>query len=73
MAALGRQLKFSNDQKDVMEFIDMIWSNSSGGVMLSGVPTSGKTVATCCLLWKHRNGGPQLIVCPPASLVSKES
>lgn len=69
-AVVGKKLKPSSDQKAMIEFVDGVWNNSSAGAMLTGIPTSGKTVATCCVLWKNRTHGPQLIICPPASMVS---
>jgi hypothetical protein len=69
-AVTGKKLDVSNEQKEMIEFIDGIWSTTSAGAMLSGLPVSGKTVATCSLLWKHKLDGPQLIICPPASMVS---
>jgi hypothetical protein len=40
------------------------------GAILSGSAGCGKTMAIGGMLWKQRQGGPQLVLCPPASLVS---
>ena len=68
-AVTGKKVNVSAQQKEIIEFVEGIWNSSSAGAMISGLPVSGKTIATCCLLWKHRLDGPQLIVCPPASMV----
>ena len=69
-AVNGKKLSLSDKQKEMIEFVDRIWTSSSAGAMLAGLPTSGKTVACCSLLWRHRTDGPQLVVCPPAGVVS---
>jgi len=40
------------------------------GAILSGMMGSGKTIAVCSVIWKNRENGPQLVICPPGSLVS---
>ena len=63
--------KLSPGQKDATEFVNELWKrNSSLGAILVGPAASGKTIAACSLLWKQRSNGPQLLVCPPASVVS---
>jgi hypothetical protein len=58
-------------QKDAIQFVEELWDRpSSPGAILAGPASSGKTIATCALLWKQRSHGPQVIVCPPASVVS---
>ena len=68
-ATKAKDFSLTDEQISMVEFVDQVWV-SSVGAALSGIPMSGKTVATCSLLWKHRIHGPQLIVCPPASMVS---
>jgi hypothetical protein len=64
-------LRLSSGQKDAIEFVEELWEREhSPGAILSGTAVSGKTIATCSILWKQRSNGPQLLVCPPARLVS---
>jgi hypothetical protein len=62
----------SSEQKEMLDFAEKVWGGkpSSKGVIISGRPVSGKTFATCCMLWKQRTKGPQVLVCPPTSVVS---
>eukprot|EP00550_Attheya_septentrionalis_P010565 CAMPEP_0198304546 /NCGR_PEP_ID=MMETSP1449-20131203/57458_1 /TAXON_ID=420275 /ORGANISM="Attheya septentrionalis, Strain CCMP2084" /LENGTH=2889 /DNA_ID=CAMNT_0044007071 /DNA_START=128 /DNA_END=8797 /DNA_ORIENTATION=- len=39
------------------------------GAILSGSAGCGKTMAIGGMLWKQRQDGPQLVLCPPASLI----
>ena len=41
------------------------------GAILNGGLGSGKTIVTGAILWKFRSEGPQLVICPHSSLVSK--
>eukprot|EP00957_Ditylum_brightwellii_P025261 1912239-Ditylum_brightwellii.AAC.1 len=41
---------------------------TSVGAILYGGIGCGKTITVGALLWKHRNEGPQLIICPPTSV-----
>ena len=67
-------LRLSSGQKDAIEFVEELWERKhSPGAILSGTAISGKTIATCSILWKQRSNGPQLLVCPPARLVSSSS
>jgi hypothetical protein len=70
-AMKAEKFQFGGEQKHALEFVDRLWGSKPciGGV-LEGPPASGKTIATCTLLWKHRFKGPQLIVCSPTSVVS---
>ena len=68
-ATTAKNFSLTEEQFTIVEFVDQLWG-SSVGAAVSGMPMSGKTVAACTLLWKHRVYGPQLIVCPPASMVS---
>jgi len=67
-ATKSKGFSLSEDQLKIVEFVDQAWG-SSIGAGLSGMPTSGKTVATCSVLWMNRGRGPQLVVCPAASSV----
>jgi hypothetical protein len=67
-------LRLSSGQKDAIEFVEELWEREhSPGAILSGTAVSGKTIATCSILWKQRSYGPQLLVCPPARLVSSST
>lgn len=70
-ATSARKFHLSDDQQKMVEFAERVWA-SFAGAALEGMPTSGKTVATCSLLWKHHGDGPQLVVCPPANIVSSQ-
>ena len=50
-------------------FMEDVWKKGNVGCLLSGAGSSGKTFATCSVLWKNRANGPQLVVCSPDSLV----
>jgi hypothetical protein len=67
-------LRLSSGQKEAIEFVEELWERKhSPGAILSGTAVSGKTIATCSILWKQRSNGPQLLLCPPARLVSSSS
>jgi hypothetical protein len=68
-ATTAKNFSLTEEQLTIVEYVDQLWGSSLGAA-LSGMPMSGKTVATCSLLWKHRVHGPQIVVCPPASMVS---
>jgi hypothetical protein len=69
---LHESLMFSPEQEDAIRFAEYIWSEiDSASVVLEGPAFSGKTAVSCFLLWKHRNNGPQLLLCSPASVVSE--
>ena len=70
-AMKAEKFQFGGEQKSALEFVDKLWANKQCiGAVLEGPPSSGKTIGTCTLLWKHRFKGPQLVVCSPASVVS---
>ena len=63
--------KLSSWQKDATEFVNELWKREESlGAILAGPAASGKTIAACSLIWKQRSNGPQLLVCPPAGVVS---
>jgi hypothetical protein len=62
-------VNLSEGQIDVIEFIEDRWKRVQGGSILAGPVASGKTIATCALLWRHRSCGPQLLVCSSAAMV----
>jgi hypothetical protein len=65
------KLNLSAEQKDTVDFVEKLWGgNPSAGAVLIGPAASGKTLATCSLLWKQKSKGPQMVVCPPTSVVS---
>lgn len=67
----AEKLNLSGEQKDCVDFVEKLWGGTpSVGSVLIGPGTSGKTIATCSLLWKHRSKGPQMVICPPTSVVS---
>mmetsp|Transcript_102256 Transcript_102256/g.295854 ORF Transcript_102256/g.295854 Transcript_102256/m.295854 type:complete len:472 (-) Transcript_102256:368-1783(-) len=68
-ATIEKKFSMLDGQKRALEFVDGIWNTSTSGAVMNGMPISGKTVVSCALLWKNRQHGGQLIVCPPSSLV----
>eukprot|EP00980_Cylindrotheca_fusiformis_P027864 scaffold22560_cov135-Cylindrotheca_fusiformis.AAC.75 len=70
-AVKGGKANFSSAQKEALGFAEKIWGgNPSLGGVLIGPPVCGKTFTACSLLWKQRMNGPQILVCPPNSMVS---
>jgi hypothetical protein len=65
----GLQLSLSITQSKTIDLIEDHWTRLEAGAVMSGPFAAGKTISACTLLWKHRSGGPQLLVCSPASLV----
>lgn len=58
-------------QKEALDFAEKIWGgHTAPGRVLMGPPSCGKTFVACCMLWKRRTKGPQILICPPASTVS---
>eukprot|EP00934_Nitzschia_sp_Nitz4_P005634 Nitzschia sp. Nitz4//scaffold92_size79448//46843//56728//NITZ4_005396-RA/size79448-processed-gene-0.62-mRNA-1//-1//CDS//3329560201//5624//frame0 len=58
------------NQRNLVEMVDRFWGLSPArGAHVVGPPSSGKTLAIACLLWKFRAEGPHLIVCSPARLL----
>jgi hypothetical protein len=61
----------SSVQNEAFEFMKNSWdSEECMGTILSGSAASGKTLLACTLIWNQRSLGPQMVVCPPASVVS---
>ena len=59
------------EQRKAADFIEFLWEcDNSVAPCLDGTVTTGKTVLSCSLLWKHRSEGPQLLICSPTRLVS---
>lgn len=68
----GYRLSLTDYQKEVVDTVDRLWkATAAAGAALSGPPSSGKTIATCSILWKHAQAGPHLLICAPARLVSR--
>ncbi len=69
---IGIELHVS--QIKCLQFVESILRDNArvktSGLLLNGPIASGKTFSTCALLWRRRNNGPQLLICPSASLVS---
>lgn len=65
------KLNLTSGQKETMNFVEKAWTASpSQSAIIAGHPLSGKTIATCSILWKHKSKGPQVLICSPASVVS---
>jgi hypothetical protein len=70
-ALVTEKLNLSDEQKETIDFVEKLWSGKpSVGSVVVGPAASGKTIATCSLLWKQKSRGPQLLICPPTSVVS---
>jgi len=58
-----------DDQKTVVKAVEDRWQRVRVGSILRGAVASGKTIATCALLWRNRSTGPQLLLCSSACMV----
>lgn len=64
-------IKLAPKQKEMIDFVDKVWSGKPcTSAMILGPTISGKTFATATIIWKQRTKGPQLLICPPRSMVS---
>lgn len=72
MNALGAgKLNLTSFQKETFDFVERAWTSTpSRSAIIAGQPLSGKTISTCCILWKQRSKGPQILICSQTSLVS---
>lgn len=69
--SLNEGIALGEEQRKAIDFIEFIWGgHDMAGSVLDGPISSGKTVAACSMLWRHRSEGPQVLVCSPASVVS---
>lgn len=67
----SQKINLSANQNDMIDFVEKLWgAKPSCGVVFLGAPISGKTFVTAALLWKQRGKGPQILICPPQSVVS---
>lgn len=67
----SQKINLSASQRDSLEFVEKLWSaKPSCGAAILGAPISGKTFVTATILWKQRGKGPQILICPPRSVVS---
>lgn len=62
-------IQLSKGQSEAIRGIETRWNQCSVGGLLHGSRCSGKTILICSLLWRNRNRGPQLILCPPSRLI----
>jgi HSA len=62
--------RLSLEQTEIINTIEDRWQRIRAGAVLKGPVASGKTIATCSLLWRNKAFGPQLLVCTSASMVS---
>jgi len=71
---VGRATKLTPSQSIATVHVKTLWDdNTAAGAVLNGSTCSGKTIAVCSLLCSHRREGPQLLICPPARVVSVRS
>ncbi len=71
-------LELQQNQMEMLQFAEALWKDDDdnvknsviSGLVINGPIASGKTFATGTLLWRRREKGPQLLICPGESLVS---
>ena len=73
-------MELQQNQMEMLQFTEEIWNDADGdagteintisGAVIDGPLASGKTFSTGVLLWRRKEKGPQLLLCPGASLVS---
>ena len=62
----------SKAQKDAIDRIMILWNRPiPPGIVLNGTPFSGKTHTVSFLMWQRRKQGPQMLLCPIDSMVSR--
>lgn len=67
----GDKINLTSDQKNIVDFVEKMWGGEpTAGAVVSGLVTTGKTFATSTVVWKQKSHGPQLLICPPISIVS---
>jgi len=69
-AGMDYGIQLLDGQTSVVKTVQDRWQRLQVGAVLRGTVASGKTIAACSLLWKHRSSGPQLLLCSGASMVS---
>jgi hypothetical protein len=62
-------IQISEKQSAAILRIESIWDKLNVGSVLHGSRCSGKTILVCSLLWRRRNLGPQLVLCPSSRLI----
>jgi len=68
-------IKLHSNQIEAIRFIEELWKNEGSssslisGAVISGPICCGKTLSTGALLWRQRMRGPQLLLCPPESVI----
>lgn len=66
------KIRLSKEQKDVIDRVTNMWNQPiAPGIALSGTPFCGKTHTASFLMWRRRKHGPQLLLCPTNSIVSR--
>jgi len=66
----SRKINLSSEEKSALEHIDRLWgAKPSPGAILCGPAASGKTFVASAILWKYREKGPHLVVCPPKMVI----
>lgn len=69
-----RKINLTSGEKLVLEQIDRLWgAKPPSSAILSGPAASGKTFVASAILWKYRERGPHLVVCPPKMVVSSNA
>ena len=73
------KIRLHNGQIKPIQFVESIWKESVkygktiSGAIISGCHGCGKTLLTAAIIWRRRVLGPQLLICQPASVVSKSA
>ncbi|GAX13843.1 hypothetical protein FisN_5Lh264 [Fistulifera solaris] len=62
-------LQMSEKQSATILRIESRWDKLNVGSVLHGSRCSGKTILVCSLLWRRRDLGPQLLLCPASRLI----
>jgi hypothetical protein len=73
----GTELEIQENQMESLQFTEALWDDENKpqitGSVISGPIGCGKTFSTGLLMWRRKEKGPQLLLCPAASLVSQLS
>lgn len=60
----------TTEQLKTLQMIEDRWQRNGVGSVIHGPRSSGKTIVACSLLHRNRSHGPQILICPSASVVS---